>query len=90
MSGHGEGRPRQDGPDTSNNQHSNCLTVDDLGEAHRVGYDLGFAARGEFNAEERAREILHDLACEWAGVTRRQALANHGPAWADLVCGDDE
>lgn len=66
------------------------FTHGDLAEAHRVGYELGFAERAEFNAEERVREILHAYACEMAGITRRLATERHGPAWADLVAGDDK
>ncbi len=66
------------------------LTLDDIAAAHRVGFDLGFAEGRRFADEDRARAILHAFACEMAGVTRRLATANYGPAWADLVCGDDE
>lgn len=66
------------------------LTLDDLAQAELVGYDRGFAEGQRFADEDRARAILHDYACDMAGVTRRLATANHGPDWAELVCGDDE
>ena len=69
---------------------SDTFPLDDLVAAELEGYRLGWHARGEANAQERVAEILHEHACHWAGVARRQATDNHGPAWAELVCGDDE
>lgn len=66
------------------------LTLDDIVVAQSVGYDLGYAEGQRFADEDRARAILHDYACEMAGVTRRLATERHGPEWADLVAGDDK
>jgi len=66
------------------------FTHGDLAVAQSVGYDLGYAEGQRFAVEERARAILHAYACEMAGITRRLATERHGPAWADLVAGDDK
>ena len=65
------------------------FSLDDVLTSERVGFDLGWHARGEANAQERVAEILHEHACHWLGIARKQATENHGPAWAELVVGDD-
>lgn len=56
------------------------------GHAHgiQVGYERGFNARVELEAEARARELLTLQADAFASWAHREAERRHGPAWASM------
>ncbi len=56
------------------------------GRAHgvEVGYDRGFSARVEIEAEARARELLTEQADQFGAWAVREAEQRYGAAWASM------
>jgi len=64
------------------------LNFEDREAARLAGVEQGRAERVELEAENRARELLHDWTLEALGMAKREAL--HGPAFSQLVTDSGE
>ncbi|HET8601759.1 MAG TPA: hypothetical protein VFL99_15635 [Segeticoccus sp.] len=66
------------------------LPEDPILEAWRAGFEYGQASRAEFDVEDEIRRRVMADSAYWGDYVRTHALRRHGPAWAALVCGDDD